>query len=330
MLINEILESAGVTTKPSSSSDNEVTLCCPFCTERGFPVDTSYHLGINIKTALGHCFRCDWKGRGVVYIARQLSRIYKVPFQIRHARQEDVVDAVESKKEKHEVVLAGLPAEYESLTSNVDFVGRKVRDYLKSRGVSLLQIVRHRIGFAGAGSMSWRAIFPVIDSDNNIHGCVGRAVVEDVKPKYLNTPGMKILWNAGKARGVAVVVEGIMDALRVETALLQVRNMRAVARLGSAVTSAELDQLKEFDSIIVLPDWDRTGVRGATELCERATTRGIRVSVSVPEVMDGRDPGDMEEDQLVELIGDAVPWNKAAEQRMRMSKTRVGDVVSIG
>jgi DNA primase len=327
MIISDIFDAAGVDVKPSSSENYEVTICCPFCVENGLSADDGYHMGVNIKRGLGHCFRCDWKGRGVIYLARQLCRVYGVPFRIRARSVKEEKEEERPTPARPEPKLAGLPREYEAFQGELDIVGKRVRDYLRSRGVSLLQLVRHKIGYAGAGSMSWRALFPVIDADGRVHGCVGRAIRSDMSPKYLNTPGMKILWNAQNGNGVAVVVEGIMDALRVEGALLRTRNMTAVARLGSAVTASELDQLKEFDAAYVIPDWDRTGVRGAMELCERASDRGIRCFVSIPEVMDGSDPGDKDEEQILDLIRGVELWSSAAEHRLRASMSRAADLV---
>lgn len=319
-MITQVLDSAGVEYKYSLSDKDEITLCCPFCVTRGYSADNRYRLGINVQKGAGSCFNCNWKARGIDSIAQKLSRVYGVKL---HRLRQTENQVIEKPKPEYELKEFGLPAEYESLNGSIDSIGKQAKEYLTKRGVSLLQIVKHMIGFAAAGDMAWRVLFPVKDSTGAIHGCVGRAFRPEQNPKYLNTPGIKLLWNAHKPSGTAVVVEGVMDALRVETALLQVRNSAPVARLGSTITTGQLDQLKEFDDIIVLPDWDRAGVEGTMELCSRCHSRGMLVRVAIPRRMSGIDPGDMLPDQIVEELRNAVTWNQATSYRMRESMLKL-------
>lgn len=319
MILTDILETAGVEIKFHTGS-SEINICCPFCVERGESADTRFRCGINVASGFANCFNCSFKARGVMYTARQLCRIFGIKFNLRalavHKEQPEV------KKPKELPPVAGLPAEYEDFAHEPDSIGYKARKYLRQRGVSTLQIVKHRIGFAAAGDMAWRVLFPVVDGDGVTHGCVGRDFSGKQSPKYLNTPGMKLLWNAHRIARTAVVVEGVMDALRVEHALLQMHDSIPVARLGSTITSAQLDQLKLYEKVVVLPDWDRAGVVGAIELCNRCTARGMSIFASVPSSMSGIDPGEMTENAIVELIKDAVLWTEHVERHMRLAATR--------
>lgn len=318
MIILALLDSAGAEYKFSLSDKNEITLCCPFCSQRGYSADSRYRLGINIVKGAGSCFNCKWKARGVDNIIHQLGKVFGVKLhRLRRYEQPQDSAPVPAVLPVNEAAATDLPVGYESLNGKLDAIGKQARAYLDRRGVSLLQIVKHKIGFAAAGDMAWRVLFPVLDTGGSICGCVGRTFRQDVSPKYLNTPGTKLLWNAHRPSGIAVVVEGVLDALRVETALLQVRSATAVARLGSAITTGQLDQLKAFERIVVLPDWDRAGVEGASELCSRCYGRGIQVSVAIPKRMSGIDPGDMLPDQIIEELRNAVPWNTAAGYRLR-------------
>jgi DNA primase len=314
MILSDILDTSGVEVHKRENA--EVNICCPFCGENRF------RLGINLRSGNANCFNgdCGFKGRGIMYTARQLCRVYGIQFNglLRSSR----VIKEPAKKPIREVIPVGLPVEYESFTADLDEVGQKAKSYLRGRGVSLLQMVKHKIGYAITGDMAWRVLFPVVGEDDQIYGCVGRAIRDDMTPKYLNTPGMKMLWNAQRQCHTAVVVEGVMDALRVEVALLRNRDTVAVARLGSVITSTQLDQLKLFEEVIILPDWDRAGVQGAIELCSRCMQRGIQVSVSIPECMDGSDPGSMTEDKISECLGGAVKWSKSAEWRLKLAATK--------
>lgn len=321
-VLSDILDASG-TDVHHGSTKGEVTVCCPFpgCN------DARFRLGINTISGAAHCFNCGFKAKGVIYLARQLCKVYGLSFRDSSSRVRKEAKQIEQKKvvDVQEDSRIGLPSAYETFRSP-DVIGKQALAWLRRRQVSLLQIVRHQIGYAAAGEMAWRVLFPVIGNDREIHGCVGRDFSGKQTIKYLNTPGIKMLWNAQRLANTAIVVEGVMDALRVETALLQMRDAVAVARLGSAITSTQLDQLKEYPKVIVIPDCDRAGVHGAIELCTRCDSRGIDTHVYVPPAMSDIDPGMMSESEIIDCIKDSIRWSKTAEFKLRAAAMRtVGD-----
>lgn len=52
-------ESKGFTVK-LTSNPNEIRINCPFCHLQGKAPDTKYHLYVNVKEGLVHCFRCGY------------------------------------------------------------------------------------------------------------------------------------------------------------------------------------------------------------------------------------------------------------------------------
>jgi hypothetical protein len=312
MILEDLLVRAGLEYK-TGSSRLEVVVCCPFCIKRGYPVDTKYHLGLNLETGKAHCFRCHWKSGTVRMTIREIcNRFGMTPVY-------SVTDAAKPKKmyvDKTEVL--GLPPEYERFRDDRDTVEKQARLYLKKRGIDILQVVRHKIGYAAVGPMAWRILFPVFGRDKEVHGCVGRAFVPSMEPKYLNTPGIKMLWGADRDATTAVIVEGVVDALTVERALLQMGRTIAVARLGSTITDVQLNQLKEYDRLVILPDHDKAGIIGALALVERCMVAGMKPLISIPDQLDDRDPGDMSDEEILENIRLAVPWSKVTEWKMRI------------
>lgn len=315
MLLREILERAGIEVRETRQK-SEVVLCCPFCPDRGFSEDTKFHFGLNLEKGWAHCFRCDWKSSNFLHTARMLAREFEVPFKLQY-REMPEKEEEPKEPETTAIVASGLPPEYEKFTGAADRIEKRARAYLHSRGISLLQISKYKIGYAAAGAYGWRILFPVFGPGNKVYGCVGRAIDARMKPKYLNSPGLKLLWNAHRGGQIAVVVEGIMDALRVEKALLRVRGMTAVARLGSAITPYQLMQLRTFERVIILPDWDEPGVKGAVGLAEQCLESHIPVEMAVPEMIDGRDPGSMEEQEILDCLRSAEKWKKEMTYRMR-------------
>ena len=327
IMIVEVLEAAGV--EIHYGTGGEISICCPFCSERGESEDTKFRLGINTVKGVAHDFNCGWRGHGAAYIAKQLARVFGVKLLYRKPETLAVRTPVVETPPIAPIATVGVPEGFEVFTQHPNRVERQARQYLDQRGVSVLQIVAHKMGYAAAGEYAYRILIPVLDENGVSHGWVGRAFLPQVKPKYLNTPGMKCLWGVKKNATVAIVTEGIMDALRVEKALMRSRSMVAVARLGSAITAFEMDQLKLFSQVIAFPDEDRAGVKAADALCMRCKSRGIPVSVVVPQKMTGRDPGDMDEDEIWEKLHMAMPWSEAviAERpnlRLQLAATKGG------
>lgn len=322
ILLQEILDRSGIRYRYTTSRW-ETVLDCPFCQERGLTEDAKEHLGLNIRNGLAHCFRCDWRSRGVLTTARALAKVFRIPFRLEYRTMQEEEVEEEKKEESDIVVPVGLPKEYEQFTETVgDPVERRVRSYLKSRQVSMMQVERHKIGFAAVGKYAWRVLFPVFGGDGKVHGCVARAVDNRQQPKYLNTPGIKLLWNGHRQAKVAVVVEGVLDALRVETALLRRRDWVAVARLGSTITSAQLAQLRAYERVICLPDRDAPGLKGTISLAKTCLDKGIHVEVAIPEFVDDRDPGDMTENEIDDYIGLAQKWSDGSVPRIRAAMKR--------
>lgn len=319
MILEDLLERTGGIT---SRKGSEVMLDCPFCSERGVvPGHNTATLGINTRQGIGHCFRCEWKSRSFRFTVKELCRILGIQYSLRDRREEP--QRIEEKPVIEEPVESGLPQEYERFTWGDDPIEKLARQYLNTRGVSRLQILRHNIGYAVTGNLAWRILFPVYGDGKKIYGVVGRTFHKDGKPKYLNTPGLKLLWNAHRQGSTAVVTEGVMDALSVERALYSKRDWVAVARLGNTMTELQMRQLKNYEQVIILPDHDAAGIHGAKELANRCTDMGIGVSVSIPRVNDGRDPGSMTEDEIREDIMGATKWNgKITEWKLRLSATR--------
>lgn len=309
-MILDLLQGAKCQIKHSESKQDEIRLCCLFCVERGHPRDTRFLLGINLKTGLGYCFHCNWKSGDVRNTVKELCRVLGIPYGDwinRGARKGQGIEVTRPPKPLKPQP-TGLPEGYERFGNKPDLIEHKARAYMNSRQVSIMQIVRHQIGFAGAGKMAWRILFPVVAMDKKIYGCVGRTFAQGGRPKYLNTPNLKLMWGADRPAATAVVVEGVMDALRTERALLAVRNTIAVARLGSSITSLQLSQLKEYEHIIIFPDHDAAGVKGAIHLAEKCHAIHLPVAVAIPACMDDRDPGEMNDEEILTSVDDAKIW----------------------
>ncbi len=132
-----------------------------------------------------------------------------------------------------------------------------------------------------SGRYDWfrnRVMFPIRSTDGAVIGFGGR-VLDDAKPKYMNSPETPVfskgreLYGLFEARqglrekGFALVVEGYMDVV----ALAQVGLANAVATLGTACTADHVQKLFRFtDSVVFSFDGDAAGRRAAARALQAA------------------------------------------------------------
>ena len=133
----------------------------------------------------------------------------------------------------------------------------------------------------GRGRYDWfrdRIMFPIRSVQGEVIGFGGR-VLDDSKPKYINSPETPLfskgrelygLFEARQAlrdRGYALVVEGYMDVV----ALAQKGFANAVATLGTACTAEHVQKLFRFtDAVVFSFDGDAAGRRAAARALEAA------------------------------------------------------------
>lgn len=174
-----------------------------------------------------------------------------------------------------------------------------------------------------------RVMFPVLDVKGRVIGFGGR-VLDDSKPKYLNSPetpvftkginlyGLNFVLKSGLPENI-IVVEGYMDCITLHK--YGIKN--AVASLGTALTYEQSALLKKYSrDIYICYDADSAG--------QTATLRGLQIlkstgcSVKVIMIPDGKDPDEFLKkngvDAYRKLIENAVPVTEYRIQRARKGK----------
>ena len=172
--------------------------------------------------------------------------------------------------------------------------------FLKSKGYSELDMLAAGLIIkSNKGSLydrfRNRIIFPVFDYKGRVIGFGGR-VLDNSKPKYLNSPETNIFKKGtnlyglnfamkNNTDGMFIIVEGYMDCI----SLHQYGINSAVASLGTALTSNQAKLLKRYaDKVIISYDADLAG--------EKATLRGLHIlkeegfDVRVLTIPEGKDP----------------------------------------
>lgn len=139
-----------------------------------------------------------------------------------------------------------------------------------------------------------RLMFPIIDVRGNVIGFGGR-VMDDSKPKYLNSPESEIfnkrknlfaLNVAKKSKmGFLILVEGYMDAI----ALHQYGFDCAVASLGTSLTDEHARLLSRYtEQVVLIYDGDEAGQNATKRAIPMLEKAGLQVKVL--QMRDAKDP----------------------------------------
>lgn len=208
--------------------------------------------------------------------------------------------------------------------------GQTARQYLKNRGTTRELVDRFGLGFAPAGwdnlirflSRSGiklplaekaglivakkqrgfydrfrnRIMFPIFDVTNQVVGFGGR-VLDDAKPKYLNSPetpvynkrrtlyGLHAAKNSCRQKQAVFIVEGYFDLL----ALHQYSITNSVATLGTALTQDHVRRLKGYARKAYLVfDSDEAGIKAAERTIGLFMDEGLEAAVVM--LPEGHDP----------------------------------------
>jgi DNA primase len=140
-----------------------------------------------------------------------------------------------------------------------------------------------------------RVMFPILNSRGQVVGFGGR-VLDDSKPKYLNSPettifnkrhnlyGFHIAERFIRQAGQAIVVEGYMDAITAHASGIS----NVVASLGTAFTLEHARLLRNASEIVFAYDSDTAGQNATLRAMDIANKLGAKVRVlNIP---DGKDP----------------------------------------
>jgi DNA primase len=154
--------------------------------------------------------------------------------------------------------------------------------------------------------MSGRVVVPVYDEDYNYVGCVGRAIKEHLKPKWLHSQGFKknVLYGLNIAKeeimntGSVVLVEGQGDVWRLHEAGIA----NAVGIFGCSLNEDQLILLEQSGAmnVVILTDYDDAGNGAAEQIVK---TCGRRFNYIRPEMIEGvKDVGDLTVQQIREFL----------------------------
>ena len=163
-------------------------------------------------------------------------------------------------------------------------------NYLRSKGYNENEIADAWLGSFGRNGGFYdifrnRVMFPIVDLRGNVIGFGGR-VLDDSKPKYLNTSETPVfdkgnnLFSLNFAKNSPskklILCEGYMDVI----ALNQAGFENAVATLGTAITPGQARLMSHYaDEIVVAYDSDSAGQNAAKKAIRHLSDVGVKTKI---------------------------------------------------
>lgn len=347
---------------PLKRTGREYSGVCPFHNDKG------PSLSVSQDKQLYHCFGCGASGNVVSFIMqirnmdyvdairylaeRSNIKIEEKEYNPEEKKREDIKEAI------YEINILVARKFFANLYKNDNAL-----EYFKNRGIDDKTLKRFGLGYS---TPEWddlyrflksknysdelilqaglvipkkkttgyydrfrnRVMFPVFDVKGRVIGFGGR-VMDDSKPKYLNSPETPVFEKGTNLYGLnfaiksglpqyIIVVEGYMDCI----SLHQHGITNAVASLGTALTAEQSRLLKRYSKdVYICYDADSAG--------QTATLRGLEIlestgcNVKVIMIPEGKDPDEFlrknGQESFLELIKKAVSVTE-----YRISKAREG------
>ena len=286
--------------------------CCPFHKEK------TPSFSVSPTKQFYHCFSCGAHGSAIGFVMEHQGLSFPEAVQFLADRVGMVVPKVRGQNDNPEIRAERKKKQQtleETTAAAADFYAQQLKfnptakAYLDKRGLSAEVIVHYGLGYAPDGwqplaqvfqpypntalvdtgmvidnegrhydRFRHRIMFPIRNPRGQVIGFGGR-VLDDSKPKYLNSPDTplfdkgKNLYGlyegraAVKEAGRILVVEGYMDVV----ALAQFGVGYGVAALGTATTAEHVKILmRQADSIYFCFDGDSAGRKAAWRALENA------------------------------------------------------------
>jgi DNA primase len=264
----QLLES--VLGKGKTTSGNNIAFFSPFTSHYKPKLEIDINTNHNGENPW-HCWISDKKGRTISSLFKQMG--------LPKERFEQLAKIIESSKyrnldDKKEVTQTiQLPAEYIPLwnkKTSPDF--RNAIHYLTSRGVTIFDILKYRIGYCESGEYSGKIVIPSYDCDGQLNYFVSRAFYKADKFKHKNPKiskdiiGFDLTINWSQP---IVLCEGAFDAIAIK------RN--AIPLFGKIIQPTLQKKIieKRVRDIYICLDAD--ALRNAIQIAERFMAEGLNV-----------------------------------------------------
>lgn len=289
-----------------TSSGQFIIRRCPYCDKRS-------HLYMSASSGLWICYRCNEAGDlPKIYAQFEGITYAEALIEVKNAGLGDIdwkSDFVE--EDDGEDVVVNLPDEFIPCHQDGHW---RIPEYLKRRRVEKRTLKAWNIGYCQKGRYKNRIVIPILTAEETTF--VARAAVSDLHPPYLGPEVQE-----GKGRRFLlgfqfvekcdriVICEGPFDALRIWQA-----GLKPLALLGKGLGVRQKRRLIDLSpsrvSIMLDPDAWVDARKIAIEL--QTFVRDVKIV----RLEGSKDPGDLEEESIVQYVQDATTVSSADRIKM--------------
>lgn len=353
---NDIVDVISAYVRLKKSGRNYMGLC-PFHNEK----TPSFH--VSADKQLYHCFGCGEGGTVINFIMKSENLDFvdalKTLAQRAHItlpEPEQSPQMQRNVRRKQRMLSANtFAAKFFYNTLVKDPNAQKGRDYVASRALLPKTVTSFGIGYAPEGgtqliqhleSLGYtkqelfdfglavaknnryidkfrgRVMFPIIDVRGNVIGFGGR-ILDDTKPKYLNSPETEVFNKSQNLFGLniaknkkddrLILVEGFLDVI----SLHQAGITNAIATLGTSLTQEQTRIIKRYASeVVICYDTDEAGVKATLRAIELFS--GTEVRVKILSLTGAKDP-----DEYIKKHGGAEKFKEAMAKAVPATQFRL-------
>ena len=286
----------------SEKNKGDVWHKCPFCKH------PRNKLSVNLISEKWHCWHCNAKGRKLFVLLRKLNATKTQIEELNDILGERSFAIVDKKRDDY----VSLPLEFVPLLSgNTNSPHYKnAIHYLRKRGLSKIDILRHNIGYAETGEYNGMIIIPSYDSEGVVNYFVSRAFYEtDYKHKNPNVSkdvvGFDMLINWKKDLNL---VEGAFDAIAAGENTIPLFGKILPASLSKKIIE---NKVKRINIIL-----DSDAKKAAIKHSEYFMGYGIDVHlIDLP----GKDPSELGFEKFTKLIQKVSPLTQYTLMEKKIS-----------
>ena len=263
----QLLES--VLGKGKNTSGNNVAFFSPFTSHYKPKLEIDINTNHNGENAW-HCWISDKKGRSISSLFKQMG-LPKEKFD----QLNRIIESTRyrNKETTQHVEIISLPEEYYPLWNKKNTPDYKnAIHYLASRGITIFDIIRYRIGYCESGRYSGKIIIPSYDSAGQLNYFVSRAYYKADTQKHKNPQiskdiiGFEMFINWAEP---IILCEGSFDAIAIK------RN--AIPLFGKIIQPALQKKIIEERVRNIYICLDADALKNAIQIAERFMGEGLNV-----------------------------------------------------
>lgn len=295
-------------------SEKNIHLRCPSCNDSR---QDKKKLCVLLESGWYNCWVCNFSGKNIS------SLFYK--FAPKYVSQCIEIFGVENKKtvlnlDEQEIVVE-LPDDIGLVVDKLhDPDTRDIVRYLKSRGMSAVDMYRWRVCSSNRFDLRRKAIFPSFDANGKLNYYVARAI-DETKFKYNNAkiPKIKVIFNEIDLdwKEPVFLVEGVFDAIKCP-------DNTAVALGSTLPKNSELFKKLHVNKSTVIVAFDADAEDKAHTVCKSLASAGCKVlKVSIT----GDDLGSRTKEEAKKILSTAKLWTTMEILSNKISKIRSGSIL---